>query len=402
MDAQSVLVIGGGISGLTFAWHAARAGRKPRVLEAGPRLGGCLDSRRGPDGFWFELGAHTLYNSYRSLLEVRDGCPSPPALVPRNQARKRFGFLRDGALTTMGPLSVFKQFRWTELIARAPGGLFARKAGKTTREHFSRVVGPRNYQQVLAPFLSAVPSQAVDDFPAEGPGSLFKKRPRRKDIVKSFTFDGGVGAIVPAILGAGVEAETEARVTSIAIIDGGYRVTLADGRHLEAAVVALAVDPVTAAALVAPLDAALATALAAIRTATVDSVGVVVRKDAVRLPDVAFVVPADDVFWSVVTRDPVPDEHRRAFSVHFKPGLDRAARLRRVAEILDVDASAFELIAERHTVLPAPGRDHAAAVAAIDRALTARLAVTGNYFAGLAIEDCVARSHAEWTRVAAL
>ena len=191
MDAQSVLVIGGGISGLTFAWHAARAGRKPRVLEAGPRLGGCLDSRRGPDGFWFELGAHTLYNSYRSLLEVRDGCPSPPALVPRNQARKRFGFLRDGALTTMGPLSVFKQFRWTELIARAPGGLFARKAGKTTREHFSRVVGPRNYQQVLAPFLSAVPSQAVDDFPAEGPGSLFKKRPRRKDIVKSFTFDGG-------------------------------------------------------------------------------------------------------------------------------------------------------------------------------------------------------------------
>jgi UDP-galactopyranose mutase len=29
-----------------------------------------------------------------------------------------------------------------------------------------------------------------------------------------------------------------------------------------------------------------------------------------------------------------------------------------------------------------------------------RLAVTGNYFAGLAIEDCVSRSVSEWGRIA--
>jgi oxygen-dependent protoporphyrinogen oxidase len=40
-------------------------------------------------------------------------------------------------------------------------------------------------------------------------------------------------------------------------------------------------------------------------------------------------------------------------------------------------------------------------VADIDRCLSGgRLAVTGNYFAGLAIEDCTIRSAEEWKRVA--
>jgi UDP-galactopyranose mutase len=401
--ASDLIVIGGGISGLALAWHAARAGRKARVLEAGPRLGGCLDSRRGPDGYWFELGAHTLYNSYRGLLEIAQGSPAPATIVARTDARKKFGRLKDGALTTMGPLSVFKQFRFGELAARALAAPFRKKAGKTTREHWSRVVGPRNYAEVLAPFLSAVPSQIVDDFPAEGPGSLFKKRARDKAVVKSFAFDGGVGAIVDAVRSAGVEAEVDARVTSLARTDGGWTVELDGGRRLRAARAALAVDPAAAARLVATLEPALATALGRIKTVTLESLAVVVAKDAARLPELAFVVPTADVFWSAVTRDPVPDAKRRAFTFHFKPGTDRAAQLARIGEVLGVEDDAFEVIAERRTVLPSPGRDHAEVVAAIDRALAGAptLAVTGNFFDGLAIEDCVQRSKAEWARLAA-
>jgi UDP-galactopyranose mutase len=41
-------------------------------------------------------------------------------------------------------------------------------------------------------------------------------------------------------------------------------------------------------------------------------------------------------------------------------------------------------------------------VAEIDRLLQGQpLALTGNYFNGLAIEDCVLRSKAEWQRLAA-
>jgi protoporphyrinogen/coproporphyrinogen III oxidase len=393
-----VLIVGGGISGLSFAWHAAKAGRRPVVLEASARVGGCLDSRVH-DGFWFELGAHTLYNSYGAMLEIAKGCAAPPTIIARTDARKRFGRLHQGALTTMGPLSVFKQFSFWQLAGHGPRMLWAGKAGRTTREHWSRVVGADNYQRVLAPFLSAVPSQAVDDFPADGAGSLFKKRARDKSVVKSFTFDGGVGALIAAIARE-VEVGTDAAVASLAPIDGGYRATLADGRTFEAATLALATDPATAARLLAPHHAALAEALTRVRTVEVDSLGVVVAKNACKLPELAFVVPTDDVFWSAVTRDPVPDERRRAFTFHFKPGVEPATQLRRVAEVLGVEAAAFEHTALRHAVLPAPGRDHAATVAAIDAALPARLAVTGNYFAGLAIEDCVARAKAEWARVA--
>jgi UDP-galactopyranose mutase len=403
MTARDVLVIGGGISGLAFAWHAARAGRHPLVLEAATRLGGCLDSRRGPDGYWFELGAHTLYNSYGGLLEIAQGSPRPVTIVARTDARKKFGRLHRGALSTMGPLSVFAKLGLWELLTHAPALPFRSKKGKTTREHWSAAVGARNYRELLAPFLSAVPSQLVDDFPADGPGSLFKKRARRKDVVKSFTFAGGTGAIVDAVTSAGVEAEVEARVTSLARTTGGWAVELDGGRRLEAPTLALAVDPATAARLVATVEPALAAALAPLKTVEIESVAVVTAKAAATLPELAFVVPTDDVFWSAVTRDPVPDDRRRAFTFHFKPGLDRATRLRRIAEVLAVDEQAFEVIAERRTLLPSTARDHAATVAAIDRALTATpgLAVTGNFFAGLAIEDCVLRSKAEWTRVAA-
>ena len=58
----------------------------------------------------------------------------------------------------MGPLSVFRQFGFWELVTSAPRGLFGRGGQRTIREHFSRLVGARNYAGVLAPFLSAVPS----------------------------------------------------------------------------------------------------------------------------------------------------------------------------------------------------------------------------------------------------
>jgi UDP-galactopyranose mutase len=54
-------------------------------------------------------------------------------------------------------------------------------------------------------------------------------------------------------------------------------------------------------------------------------------------------------------------------------------------------------------VLPSPVLGHQDVVRELDRLLAGtRLAVTGNWFGGLAIEDCALRSRTEWARIEAL
>jgi UDP-galactopyranose mutase len=142
-------------------------------------------------------------------------------------------------------------------------------------------------------------------------------------------------------------------------------------------------------------------AIARVSTVSVESVGVVLPRKKCWMRECAFVVPVDDLFFSCVTRDPFPDPERRGFAFHFRPGVSRDDKLRRMAEVLRVSREDLgEPIEERRT-LPAPALGHAGIVRDVDAALAGkRLAVTGNYFAGLAIEDCVIRSVSEWTRIA--
>jgi UDP-galactopyranose mutase len=405
MERRDVIVVGGGVSGLAFAWHAARAGRGVLVLEAGERLGGCLDTRRAPPGFWYELGAHTCYNSYEALLEIIDGSGIAGRIRPRGEARKRFALLREGKLVPMGPLSVFRQFDLWELLRSAPRAFGAKKEGMSTYAYYSAVVGKRNYARVLAPFLSAVPSQSVDAFPAAGAGSLFKKRTRRKDVEKSFTLDGGLGSVVEAMAASPrVETRTGAAVREVRRRGADHEVSLADGVVVAAPVVALAVPPSMAAALLRTEAPELSAELARIHMAAVETVGVVLPRGKVaHLPEMAFVVPAEDVFWSAVTRDPVPDPERRAFAFHFRTGRTDTEKTRRICDVLGVQPSDFLDVGRRMTLLPAPVLGHDRTVHELDRLLAGqRLALTGNYFSGLAIEDCVLRSRAEWRRVSLL
>jgi len=180
-------------------------------------------------------------------------------------------------------------------------------------------------------------------------------------------------------------------------------VRLVDGRSFEAPLLSLAVPPAMASALLRPDFPELAAELARVKMAATDSMGVVVRRDRLKLPEMAFLVPADDIFWSAVTRDPVPDPERRAFAFHFKTGKTDAEKRARISQILGLEPSGFEEVSQRTALLPSPVIGHDRVVAEIDRMLAGQpLALTGNYFEGLAIEDCVQRSLSEWERLAAM
>jgi UDP-galactopyranose mutase len=402
MASFDVIVVGGGISGLAFSESAANAGRSVLVLEQAPRVGGCLATHRGPDGYWFELGAHTCYNSYAAFAELVERCGVRGAVVPRAKTHLRF---LDGDRLVPGSNlgTLLRLFSWGELARSLPRMFTMRKQGQTVFSYYASIVGRKNYALVLGPMLSAVPSQSADAFPA---GMLFKSRSfRRKDLPRSFTLQGGLATIAEAITRRpriAVRTDTAAAAVEPAGARGHAVVTVS-GERLEAGVVAIATPPSAAAAVLRGGYPELSMQVARVKEAEVDTLGFAVRAAKVDLPASTFLVPRDDLFHSVVTRDPVPDRDWRGFAFHFRPGATPEARLARALQVLRVRREDLADVTERRTVLPSPVLGHEQIVSEVDR-LTAgqRLAVAGNWFAGLSIEDCVDRARGEWARVAAI
>lgn len=402
MATPDVIVVGGGVSGMSLAWNAASSGRRVLVLERERRVGGCLHTHRTPDGFWHEMGAHATYNSYGAFLDLVVGTGVADKILPRGRARATFGLLANGEIAWLTPPKVLLRLSWLEAAVHLPFGAFARKEGQTVYSYYSRLIGRRNYDRVLSPFFAAVPSQKADGFPVAGPGSLFKKRPRRQEFPRGFAIGGGLQTVCEAAAAfPGIEVEKGAAAARIARKGAGFAVTTADGRSFTAPLAAVAAPPDVAASLLLDDFHELATAIARVKTVGVESLGVVLPRARCWMPECAFVVPVDDVFFSCVTRDPIPDPERRGFAFHFRPGVSRDEKLARMSEVLRVSREELGTPAEQRLTLPAPALGHAEVVRAVDAALAGgKLAVTGNYFGGLAIEDCVLRSNAEWKRIA--
>jgi UDP-galactopyranose mutase len=400
MATADVIVVGAGISGLGFAWKAAQAGRKALVLEREPRVGGCLHSERR-DGFWFEMGAHTVYNSYGRMLDIAVGTGIAGKIIERGPARSRFGLLRNGQYRWLTPPKILLQLDWLEAAIHFPFNFLRKKDGETVYSYYSKLLGRRNYDRIFSAFFAAVPSQKADGFPVDGPGSLFKKRPRRQEFPRSFGFDGGLQLVCEAAASApGVTVEKGVRVQRISRSGDGFVVTTADGRTFDAPVAAIAATADEAAAMLREDFHEVATAISRVKTVVVESLGAILPREKCWFPECAFIVPVDDVFHSMVTRDSFPDPGRRGVAFHFKPGIPREQKLARMSDVLRLPVAELGELFEQRLVLPSPALGHAEVMAEIDRCLAGgKLAVTGNYFAGLAIEDCVIRSNEEWARV---
>ena len=389
-----LIVIGGGISGLTLATRAVRQGWNTLLLEKAMRPGGCLATHRyegAAQGFWTELAAHTCYNSYGALLELLDDSAVMARITPR--VKRPWRVLDHGRLQ-----SVFARMHWPTLLPSLPRLFTTPKQGKGLQEYYSRVMGRRTYDGLLRHAFSAVSVQPADEFPAD---LLFRKKPRRKDIPRSYSFRTGLSDVAEG-LAEGLALATGTEVTALALEGQGYRITTPSGSHT-CRRLGLAVPVGEAARLLVTVAPELAATLAGIGLAEVESLAVVLPASAPRLPAVAGLIGIDDDFYSVVSRDVFPHPDWRGFTFHFRPGrLDRAGKLARIAQVLGVEASAIVASAEQVNRLPALKVGHAARLADIERFLADQpLALTGNYFLGIAIGDCAERSASEFARLLA-
>lgn len=393
MKEFEVVVVGGGISGMSLAWQLGEAGVETLVLEREAAAGGCIRSERLEGGFWYELGAHTCYNSYAALLGILEKSPGLDKLLPR--AKVSFRLYVDGEIR-----SIPKELGIFGLLGSAPRILTTKKAGRSVRDYYSRLVGRKNYERVFGPLFAAVPSQPADDFPAD---MIFKKRPRRKDVLRSFTLAGGLLTAIDAMAAhPRVTVETGFEAAAIEREGEGFVVRDANGETRRARHLALAVPPSIGATLLGSAFPELAAALGRIKCTRVESIGAVVRKDATPIAPVAGIVPLGHRFYSAVSRDTVPHPEWRGFAFHLKPETTRDEALALMAEVLKTEVSRLEHVVTREVLLPSPVVGHAETVAEIERQLEPTgLFLTGNYFGGLAIEDCVLRSKREAERLLA-
>jgi len=395
MKQYDAVVIGAGISGLSLASYAAAAGLSTLVIEKSSRAGGCFHSHRfqgEAGGFWLELGAHTCYNSYGGLIRLMEQHGLMGSILAREKVS--FKMLVDNEVR-----SIASQLSFPELFASAWRLFTLKKEGESVASYYGSIVGRRNYERVFAPAFNAVISQRANDFPAD---MLFNKRPRRKDVIKSFTLQGGLSTVTDRISALpGVTLITEAEVSRIAKSGERFVLELADGRGFQSDRLALAVPPPEASRLSADLAPALSGILARIKVENIETVGVAVSKEKLKLPPVAGIIPANDDFYSAVSRDTVPHPSYRGFSFHFKSGrLPLEAKLKRIAQVLQVGPQDLEQVVERESRLPSPVVGHGRLTAELDRGLAAgNLFVTGNYFAGMAVEDCIVRSRKEFERL---
>lgn len=388
------IVIGGGISGLGAAHFSARRGLGTLVLESAPRIGGCIHSHvfQGLGDYWAEAGSHTCFNSYGHLLSILDDLGLTSQVRPKVKVGYRLWHRgeRRPVSATLHPV---------EAVLSLPRLLTTSKTGRTLSDYYGRVLGSRNYRDLLRHAFQAVICQPADDYPAE---ALFRRKPRRKEVVKAFTFDRGLSTITQAIAAEpSLQVRTGQRVHGIERAGEGFRVSVEGEESLACGALTLAVPPDQAARLLSSGFEEARSVAASIGMAEIETLVLAFRASALDLPPLAGLIAVDDAFYSAVTRDFLPDPDYRACAFHFRPKvLTPEAQIRRACAAL---GAAPERIASQSWVtnrLPALRAGHAALIERLDGALAGhRLAITGNWFLGVSIEDALTRSRAEMDRL---
>ena len=388
------IVVGGGISGLSAAHYAAQAGIDTMLLEREGRLGGCMQTHTFTqlDDFWVEAGSHSCFNSYGNLLEIMERLD----LLRNITAKAKQGYrLWHGGERK----SVLSALHVPELMLSLPRLFRQSKSACSVSEYYGTGLGKRNYRDLFGPAFRSVICQTADDFPAE---ALFRKKPRRKEVLRSFTMPHGLSDIPRAIAeGSGFRIDSGRAVSAIASGGNGFIVQREDGSERTCEHLTLAVPPDVAARLLKDVAPDAATILDRIGMAEIDTLLLAYKKADLTVPEMAGLISVDGAFLSAVSRDFMADDRYRGFAFHFPGGrLTPVERVDAACAALDVSPDRAAAVAHATNRLPSLRKGHQRLIAALDQTLATRpLAATGNWFLGVSIEDCITRSRSEHQRL---
>lgn len=344
---KRVLVIGGGIAGLSLAYAAAHRG-DCTLIERDDRLGGKILTvhdqpftlEAGPDSFLTtkpaavelceELGLseqlidtrpennHTYVVRRRTLHALPAGLTS---FIPT-----RWGpFIRSGLISPLGMLRMAIEPFVPPVCGRVPTGARAGVQPSTTcggaaadpsmAEFFTRRLGSEAYHWLVEPLLAGIYAGRGNalgmraTFPRfleleAAHGSLVRAAwstrqcaPPPTDARGMFqTLRGGLSTLVDALrrkVEPQVKIRTGIHARSVKMTSGGVQVALSDGSTWDGDHVAICIPADEAATLMQPLDEVLARLLAGMTWSSTATISLALRGDELRHPmgGYGFVVP---------------------------------------------------------------------------------------------------------------
>jgi oxygen-dependent protoporphyrinogen oxidase len=314
MRRTGVLVIGGGITGLSAAFELARTGVETTIVEASDRFGGKVQTERA-DGFLIDRGPDSFVSYRPAATELAAELGMGDALV--RPLEPRVVFIRAGGTFTPMPQEMglvlpraIRPFLTTPLLSpldklRVALDLFmprTRLAGDVgVGPYLRRRLGRSLVERLAGPLIGGVYGTPVDELSllAVVPqlrdaevthrslllASLASRRGRAAGTGSPFiTLAGGTGELVGGLVAAlraapGVDLRTGSPVTGFERSGDHTDVHLASGEVLRPEAIVLAVPGPAAAGMLESTVPAASAALRTIRHGTTGLVTLAYRTD---------------------------------------------------------------------------------------------------------------------------
>jgi len=200
---QTVVVVGGGISGLTAAYRLVNAGLDVTLVEASDQLGGLGTFFRTETSAWAERFYHCIMPSDRYLIDLLEDLALGERVVWK---KTRMGMIFQGAhypfnnavdLLRFRPISTIQRFRLGAASLLMPRIGSTEKLDNTRSEEWLRALyGNKLWERLWEPMLRAKFGPHVRDVPAL---YLWQRLGREKNVsVRGYPV-GGYKAIIDAM-----------------------------------------------------------------------------------------------------------------------------------------------------------------------------------------------------------